>query len=418
MKKAKILAAAAFATLLSISPATGGANAQSKAETKLYNTVMTKKDLKNANKFLSKFPSSQYRPAVQRVKDSIVFYNLNTNDVKEYISFVSANPKSFFASAANARIEELNRSSITPEQALEGAIAAGIAKEEIAFATGIKNLNKEHIAAIMAPKAGTTAYTITLLAQNNGTWEIAGKTEEQVYTNDYDLKDFTLGQDAKAVTINGMQYLYYSYNNSTTYVDPRSKIHNNDCELVLNLYSLEDNTVYNILYSGKIQDGILYGSSMDAEQAGATATEQQAFLIAQLKGMENLKPYEEERFQAQELIKWWYNNNPQGSKDLAFGIIPNDSPLIPMFSECKDKEKIGNYTVALLEKVFGNTIIMILNNQSNQYSLAMCQPTPQSDKDLELNTFYGEKNGILSLYYFKGKTSVKKRLNLISKKLY
>ena len=157
---------------------------------------------------------------------------------------------------------------------------------------------------------------------------------------------------------------------------------------------------------------------MDAEQAGAAATEQQAFLIAQMRGMENLKPYEEERFQAQEIIKWWYNNNPQGSKDLAFGIIPDNSPLVPMFNQCKDKEKIGNYTVALLENIFGNTIIMVLNNQSKQYSLAMCQPTPQNDNDLELNTFYGEKNGVLSLYYFKGKTSVKKRLNLISKKVY
>ena len=207
MKKGKILAAAAMAALLTISPATGGANAQSKAETKLYNTVMAKKDLKNANKFLTKFPSSQYKPAVQRLKDSIIFYKLDANDVKGYISFVSENPKSFFTSAANARIEELNRSSITPEQALEGAMAAGLAKEEIASATGIKNMNKEHIAVIMAPKAGTTSYTIALLAQNNGAWEIAGKLEEQVYTNDYDLKDFALGKDSKAVTINGMQYL-------------------------------------------------------------------------------------------------------------------------------------------------------------------------------------------------------------------
>ena len=418
MKKGKILATAAMAALIAISPLAGGAKAQSKAETKLYKTVMTKRDLKNANKFLSKFPESQYKSTVQKIKDSIVFYSLNSNDVKGYISFVASNPKSFYTGAANTRIQELNTSSISPEQALEGAVAAGFPKEEIAFAAGVKNMNQEHIAVILAPKAGTTAYTIALLVQNNGNWESAGKVEEQVYTNDYALKDFTLGKDAKAVTINGMQYLYYSYANSTTDVDPRSRIHNNDSELVLNLYSLEDNTVYNILFSGKTQDGILYGSSMDAEQAGAGATEQQAFLISQMNGMENLKPYEEERFQAQELIKWWYNNNPQGSKDLAFGIIPDNSPLIPMFSQCKDKEKIGNYTVALLENIFGNTIIMVLNNQSKQYSLAMCQPTPQSDKDLELNTFYGEKNGILSLYYFKGKTSVKKRLNLISKRLY
>ena len=253
MKKVKILAAAAIATLLTISPATGGANAQSKAETKLYNTVMAKKDLKNANKFLTKFPSSQYKPAVQRLKDSIVFYKLNANDVKGYISFVSENPKSVFASAANSRIEELSRSSISADQAIEGAIAAGLTKEEIAFAAGLKNMNKEHISVIIAPKTGATTYTIALLSQDNGSWEISSKVEEQVYTNDYELKDFTLGKDTKTVIINGMQYLYYSYSNSTTHVDPRSRIHNNDCELILNLYSLEDNTVYNILYSGKIQ---------------------------------------------------------------------------------------------------------------------------------------------------------------------
>ena len=67
------------AAIWGVAPA--DALAQSKAETKLYNTVMTKRDLKNANKFLSKFPSSQYAPAVQKVKDSIGFYSLDQNDV-------------------------------------------------------------------------------------------------------------------------------------------------------------------------------------------------------------------------------------------------------------------------------------------------------------------------------------------------
>jgi hypothetical protein len=62
--------------------------------------------------------------------------------------------------------------------------------------------------------------------------------------------------------------------------------------------------MYNILYSGKTQDGILYGNSMDAEQAGAGATEQQAYLISQLNNIDFLKPYEAERFMAQDLIQW------------------------------------------------------------------------------------------------------------------
>ncbi len=418
MKKGKILLTATIASILSLSPISNTIQGQSKGETKLYNTVLAKKDLKNAKKFLSKYPSSVYAPKVQRLKDSIVFNNLDKNNVKDYISFLASNPKSFFASAANAHIAEMNKSFITAEQAMEGALSAGLGKEEIAATVGIKNMNQEHIAVILAPKAGTTAYTLALLAQNSGSWEIAKQIEETVYTNDYNLKEFNLLKDAQPVTINGMQYLYFCYTNSSKEIDPRSKIHNNDCEVVLNLYSLEDNTIYNILYSGKTQDGIIYGSSMDAEQAGATATEQQKYLIDALSAMENLKPYEQERFQIQELIQWWYKNNPKNAKEVSFGIIPDSSPVINLFNQSKDREKVGNYTVAMLENIFNNTIVVVLNNQTKQYSLAMCQPTPSSDKDLELNTFYGEKGNILALYYFKGKTSVKKRINLLSKKIY
>jgi hypothetical protein len=59
-----------------------------------------------------------------------------------------------------------------------------------------------------------------------------------------------------------------------------------------------------------------------------------------------------------------------------------------------------------------------MHNQTKEYALAMCQATPKNTNDFELNTFYGEKGNILALYYFKGKSSVKKRLNLASKKLY
>ena len=398
--------------------ASADALAQSKAETKLYNTVMTKRDLKNANKFLNKFPSSQYAPAIQKVKDSIGFYGLDKNDVTAYITFLNNNPKSFYASAANARIVELNTSTISAEQALEAAVAAGLQKEAIAAAAGVKNRNNEYVAVLAAPAASSKNFKLILLSNSNGAWSISDEISENIYTNDYELNEFALKETLKPVTIKGLQYLYFGYANSSSHVDKRSNIANNDCELVLNLYSMDDKTVYNILYSGKTQDGILYGSSMDAEQAGAGDTEQQAYLISQLNQIDYLKPYEAERFMAQDLIQWWYKNNPANSKDVAFGIIPDNSPLIEMFNNSKDREKVGNYTVALLENVFGNTIIVVRNNGSKQYSLAMCQPTPKSDKDLELNTFYGEKGNILALYYFKGKTSVKKRLNLMSKKLY
>ena len=141
MKIGKTIFLTAATALLAVSPVSEKLNAQSKAETKLYNTVMAKRDLKNANKFLKKYPSSQCAPAVLKVKDSIAFYGLDKNDATAYITFVTDNPKSFYASAANSRVAELNTSSITAEQALEAAVAAGLQKETIVAATGVKNRN-------------------------------------------------------------------------------------------------------------------------------------------------------------------------------------------------------------------------------------------------------------------------------------
>jgi hypothetical protein len=43
---------------------------------------------------------------------------------------------------------------------------------------------------------------------------------------------------------------------------------------------------------------------------------------------------------------------------------------------------------------------------------------PEKDGDIELGSFYGEKGNTLVLYYYKGKSSIKKRLNLGSKRMY
>lgn len=417
MNKANYFFIVAISALIASSAATT-AIAQSKSENKLYNTAVAKNDLKTANKFLAKFPNSVYAPKITRMRDSINFSKLDTNDVTDYITFLEQYPKSYFAQVANKKIEELNTSSITDTQAMEIALGAGFAKEEIAAVKGVKNLNREHVAVIVAPQAGTSEYRIVLLAQENGNWKETSSLKEQVYTNDYALKEFKAGDDIKAVTINGVQHLYFTYVNSSSDIDPRSRMANNDCEMAFNLYSLADNSVYNVLFSGKMENGIIYGSSMDSAQGGMMATPQQTYLIRAMAAKENLKPFEEERFMAQELIKWWYSNNPQNAKNIAFGIIPDNSPLLVLFNQDKNKEKVGNYTVALLEKIFGNTIIIVRNNENGQHSLAMCQPTPLNDKDLELSTFYGEKGNILVLYYFKGKNTLKKRLNLSSKRLY
>lgn len=414
----KLLGAACvtFALAATLS-ATSTLTAQTKAETKLYNTALAKGDLKNANKFLAKFPNSIYAPRIQRLKDSLVFNSLNANDVLAYISFVEENPKSFFKAAAGKKIEELNTSKTSDSQALEAALQAGLQKEKILAAKGVKNRNIEHSVAISAPENGY--YTITTLAQNNGTWETVSQIQESVYTNTAELEALKLNaSEVEAVTINGQQYLYFSYTNFSNGSSKKSNIPINDQELVLNLYSMDNHSVYTVMFSGKqAADGNLYGSTMESAQSGLMANAEQTYLLRKLKQTSNLKPYNKELFRTQETIEWWYENNPQNAGNLQFGVIPDNSELVQKFKEYSDKEQVGQYTVAMFD-ILNNTVVVVYNKADKKYSLALCQTTPQTATDTELSSFYGEKGNTLVLYYYKGKTSIKKRLNLGSKRMY
>ena len=391
------------------------ADAQSKSETKLYNTVLAKKDIKNANKFLAKYPNSTYAPAVQRIKDSVVFHALDNNDVTAYMNFVKENPNSAFAPQANGKIELLNTSSISNPEAFAIATQHGIPAENILGVKGVKSLNKEHIAVIQKPQNGN--YTIVTLVQNNGSWEQAATLTEPVYTNDYQLNTIKLSPELYSATVGGMQHLFFAYTNTCTESDKRSNIPNNNIEYVANLYSLADNAVYNVLYSGKHVGDEIFGSTMDSAQGGMMATPQTTWLFKHLRANQNLKPFDKSLFLTQQTIEWWYENNPKNAGNMQFGVIPEESELVNRFKEYKEKEEVGQYTVAMFD-ICHNTVVVVYNKADMKYSLALCQTTPVNNTDLELGSFYGEKGNTLVLYFYKGKETIKKRLNLGSKRYY
>ena len=389
--------------------------AQTKSETKLYKTVLAKKDLKSANKFLSKFPNSTYTATVQRIKDSVVFYALDNNDVTAYMNFVKENPKSVFADQANGKIELLNTSSISNPEAFSIATQHGIPAENILGVKGVKNLNREHIVTILKPQNGN--YTIVTLANNNGAWEQVATLTEPVYTNDYQLSTLKLTPELYSATVGGMQHLFFAYTNTSTATDKRSNIPNNNIEYVANLYSLTDNAVYNVLYSGKSIGDEIFGSTMDSAQGGMMATPQTTWLFRHLRANQNLKPFEKSLFLTQQTIEWWYENNPKNAGNLQFGVIPEESELVNLFKEYKQKENVGQYTVAMFD-ICHNTVVVVYNKADKKYSLALCQAIPANKTDLELGSFYGEKGNTLVLYFYKGKETIKKRLNLGSKRYY
>ena len=130
-----------IATLLLVS--FSFANAQTKGETKLYKTTVAKGDLKSLNKFLAKYPTSVYAPEITKLKDSITFFNLNSNDVVAYMEFCKQHPESYYLYAANKKIQELNTSSISDAEARE--IAAKFYGKTIPadyITKSVKNFNK------------------------------------------------------------------------------------------------------------------------------------------------------------------------------------------------------------------------------------------------------------------------------------
>lgn len=402
--------------------------AQTKAETKLYNTTKSKEDIKSINKFLAKFPNSVYANEITKLKDSITFFKLNKNDVTAYMNFVQECPNSYYLSAAYKEIERLNTSSISDAQSKEIAAAyfGGSAPDKY-IAKSVKYLNNENIVLVWENK-GNGSYNIEVLTQNGNNWNKSNSLTENKYILDDNLKEFEFVESCKVVNISGEQYLQFSYTNRSNKVDNRSKIANNNVEYIVNIYSIKDNSVFCAMYSGLCdleqaaqpfnQQGFaIYGKCNDTAGGGMYATDQMKHLIKEISNNSKLQPLDKERFLTQETIQWWYNNNPEGAKQLKFGAMEKENPIAIAFEQSTQKEKVGDKIVNFFD-IFGTTVIVAYDRVDKTYALVWCEPVAVKKSDAELSNLYQEKQSVIALVYYKGNTVYKKRINLNSRAIY
>ncbi len=401
--------------------------AQTKSETKLYNTTKTKGDLKSINKFLSKYPNSIYAKEITQLKDSITFFGLNKNDVLEYINFCKEHPDSYYYQAANNKISELNTSKISDSQAQE--ITADFYGENApkkSIIKSVKNFNKENIVVIW--EDGKTTYNIEVITQTPEGWQKSNNLTEHKYISDNNLNLFEFVENCKVVTINGEQYIQYSYTNRSQQVDKRSNLTNNNAEYVINLYSINDNSVYSAMYSGLTninsvskpydsEDFIIYGKCNDSAAGGIYATEQMKYLLRELSKNNKLQPFDKEQFIVQETIQWWYDNNPVNAKQLKFGAINKDNPIAKAFDASTQKEKVGNKLVNFFD-IYNTTVIVAYDRADKSYTLVWCEPVAVKKSDAQLSNLYQDKQNTIALFYYKGNTAYKKRINLNNRTIY
>lgn len=402
--------------------------AQDKKETKLYNTVINKGDLKSFNKFLTKYPNSTYAPDITKRVDSLSFFVIDMGDIKALNSFVSNFPNSYYTPKANEYIKELNTTKLSHSDAIsiaESLINVKYNSNNPTYTVQeYKKDGVEKIVIFIAPTDCDKAnYAVVTIGQNgssnildSSSWSVVNELSESTYNNNIELDKFSFIIDkatnstTKIIELNDGRYVKFEYKNENN---------KRDIEYVTNLYSINDETIYSAMFSGKKEsengESFLEGSCMDSSQGGALSTPQMSYLIGCFGNKEYFRPFSKDKLMIDTAIEWWYSNNKATARTLAFGVIPNDNPMVEAFKKAKYKERDNRWEVALFD-IRENTVVLSYDRVNKQYSLVWSEPIAKDKKrDQLLNSIYFERNAALVLYYYKGNTTYKKRVNLASK---
>ncbi len=373
--------------------------AQKKGETKLFNTTIAKGDTLSFNKFLAKYPKSVYAPIIQAKKDSLIkSYNTTSLSKEEAASIFKAN----VTAAANSE--------------------SGVSFLAL---SGKKN-NREYIVGVIAPP-NSDPYTLKVIRIDEttpGIWEESFNIDANRYMQDDALTLFSLASSndifgktctPEEITIDGEKYIHFNYINHSEGTDERSGWPNNNIEFVTNLLSMADGTIYSTIYAGERNDDTIEGSCADMAQGGSMATPQMTWLMRSLGQCNQLKPFDRDKALTKKAIQWWYDNNPEGSTKLNFGVLEEDHPIVKRFLEDKYIEKSKSNSATFFN-IMGTTVICNYNKGTNQYLLLSCEKEPANpETEKSLNTLYFEKENVIVLYYYKGKKAIKERIDLNAK---
>lgn len=394
MKQLQIILLILLATIF-----TTPAFAQKKGETKLFKTTIAKGDTTSFNKFLNKYPNSVYAPTIQAKKDSLIkSYNTSILTCEETAQIFKENV---------------------------AALSDGLYGVDFIAMSGRKD-NREYIVGIIAPSK-SDPYSLQIVRideADSGQWQESFNHTATRYMQDDNLKLFSMASiddlfngkaTAQEVIIDGEKYICFYHLNYTEGTDERSGWPNNAAELVANLVSMRDGTLFSSIYAGERNGNEIEGSCADIAQGGIMATPQMNWLMRSFGKSTQLKPFNKEKELTKKAIQWWYDNNPQGSTRLNFGVLEENHPIVKRFLEDKYIENSKSNRATFFE-IMGTTVICNYNKGTKQYLLLHCEKQPADpQKEKSLNTLYFEKDNTIVLYYYKGKQAIKERIDLNAK---
>lgn len=388
---------------------TGALSAQTPAETKLYNKTLKKPSVKAYDKFLNKYPSSVYSLEILTLRDSTLFAAVDKEDADAVVAFAEAHPDSPLAGQIGEIIARHNTSPLSREEALAAVRALA---PEAADAVGWRRGNRDYALGLAAADGALRLYRCALGA--DGAWTLADTSSLERYNLDSKLSGCRLDGPVELVEINDKKYLSFNYINSA---DNSKAI-----EYVASLYDPADGSVNHAMFYGRDMSGAggLKIEGQCPEALSMVVLPENAWLLNRINSDSRLAPIAKADALTDDSIAWWLEKNPDAetkASRLNFGALDEESSLVAGFktARSRDKDSSKSFTAAMFD-IRDYTVIVAYSKTYKNYILVWCEPVcVNKNRDKLLNNIYFEDDNSLALFYYKGKTTFKNRINLASR---
>ena len=379
-----------------------GASCQTKAETSLYNKTLKKPSLKAYEKFLSKYPSSTYSKEIAFLRDSVVFYSLDRDNAQAVKDFASTYPDSRFAGRVEEIILSHNTSPLSSQEALSRVPGA-------TDAVGWRKDNVDRILTMTLDAGGAHLQAYTL----EGAKDDSFSRTIPLYT----LFQGGAGSTSRVLPLEwtstggSRRYLHYSYINTGAVQGEK--------EYVEVLYDLGNDLTSQAMFYGNALSGDRIEGQSPERMEGVLPTAEVAWILSRMEENPSLVQISRADLLSDESIRWWREKNPSAettASRVTFGALDEGSSIVQAYK--KARKENGKLFNAALFDLRGYTIICAYSKTTKDYVLVWCEPVcKDKNRDKLLNSIYFEGDSTLDMFYYKGRTTFKLRLNLSSKQL-
>lgn len=215
-----------------------------------------------------------------------------------------------------------------------------------------------------------------------------------------------------AVLSNGKTYLEYSYLDSSA----------EGLSFTRGLYDIADFDFSELSFNGKplkTKEGQAFRIEGLSSYALCEVSDETNYIDSLFRADARLVQISQADMQSDSYIQWWLENNPDAmgrARSVEFGTISETSSLYTAFNKAK-KASRGKLQAAVVD-VRGYSAVIVKNTKTQSHLLVWVEPECKNRKTQRfLSQVYFQDDNTLVLFYYKGNSTFKYRINLATRVL-